>query len=246
VTQQSNEHLTDSLLSAYLDQELASEEFALCDAHLAHCASCQNMLADLKLTSALLHSMPQVGVPRSFTLPASASLQTPVPLHRPAHQMRQHPSRLRQAMRAVSVLAAVLGVLLLLIGFASTVSFSRNASSGIATNAASGQAAANQPPIAGSPAYTGNNHTPIPEATSTSIDKGSPGGISASPSVVHQTHTNQPGNGGSNDSQSQAALPTFLDLSQPAGRLSAGAFLLLFGLLGLFLTRRSTSPGRAF
>ena len=69
MAQYSNEHLTTAQISAYLDKELAADELSLCQAHLQSCQACQDLLTDLRLTSALLHGLPQVEVPRSFALP---------------------------------------------------------------------------------------------------------------------------------------------------------------------------------
>jgi anti-sigma factor RsiW len=56
------------LLSAYIDNEVTAEERALVEAHLLTCATCTHNLATLRQTIALLGELPQVVVPRLFTL----------------------------------------------------------------------------------------------------------------------------------------------------------------------------------
>ena len=62
-------HPTIEQLSAYLDGQLSSGELSECDTHVETCQQCQQMLAELRETVALLHALPQPTLPRSFTLP---------------------------------------------------------------------------------------------------------------------------------------------------------------------------------
>ena len=67
-------------LSSYLDGRLdTSRRYAL-ERHLAGCAYCQEELASLRRVVALLHRVPQVEAPRSFTLAKapSATLRWPL------------------------------------------------------------------------------------------------------------------------------------------------------------------------
>ena len=66
-----DEHLTIEQLSAAFDKQLSPQEQAVFDAHISTCQQCQNNLADLRLTAALLRAMPEEAVPRSFVLPGS-------------------------------------------------------------------------------------------------------------------------------------------------------------------------------
>lgn len=61
-------HLDPDLLSAYLDEEVSPAERARVESHLAACASCQQELAALRKTVALLRQLPPVPLPRTFYL----------------------------------------------------------------------------------------------------------------------------------------------------------------------------------
>ncbi len=83
--QQHNEHPTIEQLSALLDQQLAPQEQATCDAHLRTCQQCQHTLLNLRQTVALLHALPKPELPRSFVLPAPV---TPMATHAVARHVR--------------------------------------------------------------------------------------------------------------------------------------------------------------
>ena len=57
-----------SLLSAYLDDELSETERAELDARLAFDAALQAELGALRQTLTLVRSLPEVAVPRNYTL----------------------------------------------------------------------------------------------------------------------------------------------------------------------------------
>ena len=65
-------------LSAYLDAQLEPSEQRKLEQHLATCTSCQEELESLRATVALLQSVPQVAVPRSFRL-----IEEPMPVGAP-------------------------------------------------------------------------------------------------------------------------------------------------------------------
>ncbi|MGI5835037.1 MAG: zf-HC2 domain-containing protein [Chloroflexota bacterium] len=56
------------LLSSYADQELEAKQVAKLEAHLQECTSCRNELEAIRITQRLVHSLPSIGLPRSFTL----------------------------------------------------------------------------------------------------------------------------------------------------------------------------------
>jgi Putative zinc-finger len=60
------------MLSAFNDGELGAAEQAQVENHLESCISCREELANLRQTSRLLSQLPEVSVPRSFTLPVAA------------------------------------------------------------------------------------------------------------------------------------------------------------------------------
>ncbi|MEO7020124.1 MAG: zf-HC2 domain-containing protein [Ktedonobacteraceae bacterium] len=234
MAQHNNEHLTMTQLSAYLDQELASGELALCTAHLHTCQPCQATLADLRLTSTLLHEMPQVEVPRSFVLPVNLVMLPTTPASE--EQYMRPASRgqyiVKRSLRALSTIAAVIGLVFILAGALATVSHSSNSAStmmapaqNVAHTAAQGSSTpratpnrpAEQPSLTRTPAQT-----PTPQATP-----------SNSPTKTPASLTN------TGDNPPPSGLQSALDPSQPVGRLSIGLILLLLGILGILGTRRS-------
>jgi hypothetical protein len=56
------------LLSAYIDDEVTAEERAMVEQHLTMCNACVQDLATLRQAIALLQELPQMAVPRPFTL----------------------------------------------------------------------------------------------------------------------------------------------------------------------------------
>lgn len=236
MAQHNNEHLTMTQLSAYLDQELASGELALCTAHLHTCQPCQATLADLRLTSTLLHEMPQVEVPRSFVLPVNLVMLPTTPASE--EQYMRPASRgqyiVKRSLRALSTIAAVIGLVFILAGALATVShggnyavttaapqFSSNtahtAAQGSSTPRATPNIQAEQPSLTRTPAQT-----PTPQATPSNSPTKTPASLTS-------TGDNPPPSG----------LQSALDPSQPVGRLSIGLILLLLGILGILGTRRS-------
>lgn len=234
MAQHNNEHLTITQLSAYLDQEMAPDESELCAAHVQACQPCQAALADLRLTSALLNEMPQVQAPRSFTLPANFIVMpvTPTREERPTRRPDRRQHIVTRTVRALSTIAAVIGLLFILVGAFSTLSHqSYNATSGSAPSAA--QHAANKVPTTpqqkGVPSDTQSPHSTTNIGSSTPTQTPTPQPTSSS----HQGITS---NGDANTPQ--PTLPPVFDPGQPEGRLSIGSALLLLGILGLLMTRR--------
>ncbi len=90
------------LLSAYIDGEVTAAEQELVEAHLATCDVCGRDLATLRQTVALLGQLPQVAVPRPFTL-----RESDVQPLRPVRSTWWHSGWLRGAVAAVAVLLCV-------------------------------------------------------------------------------------------------------------------------------------------
>ena len=65
------QHLTTARLSALIDGQLSPEEQTQSETHLQSCPVCQQQLAELRQTVALLHALPQPPLPRSFVLPTA-------------------------------------------------------------------------------------------------------------------------------------------------------------------------------
>lgn len=233
--QDQHEHLTTAQLSAYLDQELAPDEIALCATHMQTCQRCQTALADLRFTSALLHSIPQVEVPRSFVLPTNLVVlpTTPAGVSEAPHLRRY--TFVKRTLRTLSTIAAVIGLLLILAGALTTIPHNINTSTAAlpAPPANTGHVAAQgsstvsrlQTPLATPDKRTEpTTLTRTPEQTFT--PQATPGNGTTTTSTPNSTSNGPPG------------PPLTLDPTQPAGRLSLGAVLLLLGILGLLWTRR--------
>ena len=241
MTKQSDEHLTIEQLSAFLDKQLSSQEQAIVDAHLRDCQQCQQALAELRQTVALLHALPQVEVPRSFTLPARIAAVQEQPVHTnpvatPISQSkRARQNSVQRAVRVVSTLAAVLGLIFILSSFVTALphegSTSSTASSG-AANTASPRATTH---------ITTPNLNPTPKA---GIQPGGAGSPAVHPSKTPTptptpmpAHAVRQGTQTSTGSPGQPA-PVVLDLSGPAGHLVIGSALLVLAILGFALARR--------
>lgn len=148
-------HLTIEQFSELINERLTPQERAQAEEHLQHCAQCQEELTDLRRVVAMLRALPRPESPRSFALPANTKVT-------PLVAVTSRPSRLRAAGRAISLLAAVVGIALLL---SSLVSLSSGGAATMATSTsgpASSQARQN-----GSQPFT-RTLTPsaVPHATS--------------------------------------------------------------------------------
>lgn len=237
MAQGTNEHLTTALLSAYLDEELAPDELALCDAHLQTCQRCLAILADLRTVSRFLGELPEVEVPRSFALPANLTALPASPM--PGAMTRQPEARqdqhfIKYTMRALSTIAAVLGIVLVLAG-----GFSALPRGGTATS--SNTAAPSFALQRTTPGSSSKTRTPAGVGTSGGQTQDTPVSKSPVPTALaptpppHSTTTVDPGN---QRALASSPTPAALDLEQPAGRLTIGSTLLLLGLLGIVFTRR--------
>ncbi len=234
MTQQ--EHPTTEQLSAFLDKQLTSQERAFFDAHLQSCPRCQGVLGELHRTVALLHAMPQPQLPRSFTLPAAIS-HTQVA--RPARRGQRY--TLQGSVRAISALAAAIAVIIILSGLGplTGVHFMSN-----------GTISSSSAPVAGSSNGTGHSPATRPNATVSSQTRDGTPDVAGTPILgSHQTGTPATATPTSAATAKSAGtlkggptnsptLPSFLDVSQAAGRLTLGALLLLLSIAGIVATRR--------
>lgn len=59
-------HIDPELLSAYLDEEVTTEERQLIETHLPICVACQQELASLRFTVAMVQALPARPLPRTF------------------------------------------------------------------------------------------------------------------------------------------------------------------------------------
>ncbi len=240
-----NRHLTTEQLSAYLDDELSTEEQVQCEAHLHICKRCQQALAALRETVMLLHTLPQPPLPRSFLLAEHMLSAAPSEVKLP-HVIGSVPRSLAErrtvrgwsrtmltTMRSLTALAAVFGLVFLLSSFSpygqmnsasSTGTMSSNASSG-ASNSSTGM-------------------SPHQQATHAAQEAQRP---SATPSyaTVQPTPTRVPAFTSSNTSPSSGPSLSWLDLSNPGTRALVGVFLLFLAVLGMLLLRHQRQMTRA-
>ncbi len=240
MTQQ--EHLTTEQLSAFLDKQLTPQEQAFFDAHLQSCQRCQAALGELRRTVALLHAMPQPQLPRSFTLPAGIP-QLPATRPQPAQQRRVLRYTLQRSVRAVSTLAAAAAVIFILSGLLAAFPFHAGgaASTGSApvygTSNGSVHASATRPNLTQAPQAQGSTPraagTPVMKGHQTRTPTASPGVPTPTPAATSTSDGTV--NGGPTN---PPTLPPFLDFSQPVGRLTLGALLLLLSIVGIIATRR--------
>lgn len=244
MAQQQDRHLTTEQLSASLDQQLSAQEQAMCDAHLSTCQQCQQMLADLRQTVALVRALPQQSLPRSFVLPAN--LELPARESSPVTSISEQPRRVlpyfvRSTVRAVSTLAAVLGIIFLLAGVLgplfsvhgggtaapSSTLAPRNGATGMEPQAT--QTSAGTTPNVHASATCGKviQGTCVAEGASPTPQP-TPSPTPTNTSVQRQQSSDNQSKGG----QSQFVPP---DISTPQGRLGVGGLLLLLSVVGFIL-----------
>ncbi|MBV9615648.1 MAG: hypothetical protein JO031_09350 [Ktedonobacteraceae bacterium] len=227
---QDKRHLTTEQLSTLLDKEVSAEEQAQWQAHLNTCPQCQQELAGLRQMVTLLHALPQPALPRSFVLSVEAAEPVATPLAaaptplRPAQRRRPN-SYVRGVLRTMSALAAVIGVIFFLSGIIPAGYEGATATSGTvdrSSNAVPSSHSVQNTPAGTKVPAAAKAHTPTPAAVATSGQEVQP----RSPDNQHVV----PSSG-----------PTFLffDLSTRAGRVGLGALLVILGLIGYILFRRS-------
>jgi hypothetical protein len=61
-------HIDDDVLSAFVDQQLSTDDLARARAHLETCADCQERLDGFRSVATLLRQLPEVEPPRDFAL----------------------------------------------------------------------------------------------------------------------------------------------------------------------------------
>ncbi len=239
MAQQEQRHLTTEQLSALLDKQLSPEEQKLCDAHLSTCQQCQQVLADLRQTVALVRALPQPKLPRSFALPVTTPVNpssnvTPITQGRRQGLM---PYYLRSTVRAMSTLAAVVGIIFLLSGVLGPL---LSGSHGGTSTSDVNNGPVSHPNVGDTtPALTPNMHA---SATCGKVVKGtcvaeepSPApSPSPTPASIPNRGQSPPGDQGNPSSP----VPPLLYLSTPGARLGVGAILLALGVLGFMLTNR--------
>jgi len=234
-------HLTTEQLSAFLDAQLSPAEQAEYNAHIESCQRCQGALAGLRQTVALLRSMPQPAVPRSFALPAGVTyIQEPAtrqgePAHTPAR--RRLPHYMQRSLRIMSTIAAVIGFIFLLSG---VLPILRHGGGTLTTSAGSTTAPASPNNKAKQPDTTAKSTAGTrPSTRAGSEPTGTPTAGSTPTARVEPKRTSP-----NNQPPKQAPpVPPIIDLSIPLVRQAVGFALLVIGIIGVLLTRR-WSPRR--
>jgi hypothetical protein len=265
---QENRHLTTEQLSAYLDeQQLSAEEQSQLDVHLKTCERCQQELTDLRQTVALLHALPRPALPRSFVLPldiqsvgdhvedeiineAEESELVPIPLAAAysrtsvtstAKRTRRWPTYVRTTLRAVSAIAAVLGLVLFLSGV--LTSFQGGARNTASTMSKTTSGSAQSANVASSKDENSNGATKpqISPSSQATITPPAPSPTAEASTAVKSTGTPVTGQktfNAAEPTQSQSPTILFFDLSTGPGRLGFGFLLLLLGVMGYVVFKR--------
>ena len=235
-------HLTAIQLSALIDKQLSAQELALCKAHLQSCQQCQSALAGLQQTVALLQALPEPALPRSFALPAGVTYlqerparhgqdegEQPATTNRPVRR-RSWPHYIQRSLRAVSTIAAVIGLAFLLTGILPMLPHNGGASTSTTVPSASSEhlRPAAQPAITSTPsAATATAQKAV------SADQHGTANAALTPTRIKGASNQNP----SKNTSTQPSLP-LLDLGTPLGRQEAGFTLLVLGIVGVLLTRR--------
>lgn len=247
MAQQNDRHLTTERLSALIDQQITAEEQAAYTAHLQTCQRCQQELTALRQTVMLLKALPQPALPRSFALPTNVVVMPERPATVPPRsaapaQVQPQSQRKRvwiytvqRSMRAVSTIAAVIGLIFVL----SSLSISLPQFGGGATSTTSAPSASNQTNAGTGPnQHFGTASTtttprlgpatnPTPRPVNTPVPVSTP--VAKSPSGTVQPSP-VPG-------EAQPPL-SIVDLGTSMGRQDVGFALLLLGIVGVVVTRR--------
>ena len=227
-----DKHLTTEQLSASFDKQLSPQEQAVFDAHISTCQQCQNNLADLRLTAALLRAMPEEAVPRSFVLPGSLATV-------PQRTARQNTTitpvtqkkavrfnALRRSVRVVSTLAAVLALMFIISGILPTLRFGANESASTSAPTSSSGGANATHTAASAPNVQKTNGARPQERAATTTPTPVPTGTPSKNTGTGTPTVRGPG------------VPPAIDLSQPVVRLSLGVLVLVLSIIGLISTRR--------
>ncbi len=224
------QHLTTARLSAFIDGQLSPEEQTQTEAHLQNCAVCQQQLAELRHTVALLHALPQPPLPRSFVLPTaepalasskatpSARLLFPVT---PLPRKSGWPPYITGAIRTVSSLAALIGIVFLLSGLSGMVTLhGGTTNSGTSTTASNGSSSG------------GSTPQNIPHLVGTTYQGMTPSPTSTPGSSV----TGRDPNG--HPVVQQNPLQSFFSVDMIGTRALLGTLLLVLGIIGFIILRR--------
>ena len=68
-----DDHISQEMLSSYVDSALRTKEMGQVDLHMASCAVCVQEADELRAVIGILRTMPTVPAPRSFAIPVPAA-----------------------------------------------------------------------------------------------------------------------------------------------------------------------------
>jgi putative zinc finger protein len=239
VAQLHDEHLTIEQLSAAFDKQLSPQEQAVFDAHISSCQQCQNILADLRLTGVLLHSLPEEEVPRSFVLPSSISILPDRTIRQdtsftPVQRQHTQISMLRRSIRVVSTLAAVLALFFIISGMLPLIYPGGGSSASTASsNSSYGEASTVHPATSTQGVNQPNRVLPPVGAAATTPPTQTAHSLSPTGTATTKTSSDHSANQGPS-----LTVPLAIDLSQPVVRLGIGVLVLAVSIISLIVTRR--------
>ena len=72
-------HISQEMVSAFLDGALSTKEMSQVDLHMASCEVCVQKADELRSVISVLRAMPTVPAPRSFAIPVPARAWVPEP-----------------------------------------------------------------------------------------------------------------------------------------------------------------------
>ena len=243
-----NRHLTTEQLSAYLDDELSTEEQARCEAHLHTCKRCQQALVVLRETATLLHALPQPSLPRSFLLTENMLTSAPSETKLP-HVIGSVPRSLAErraargwsratlmTMRSLTALAAIFGLVFLLSSFSLHGQMNGASSTGTMSSNTTGSANSSTNSSTGiNPQYQATHAAQAAQRPSPT-----PSSVIAQP-----TPTRVPAFTSSNTTHSSGSSLPWLALNNSGTRALLGLFLLFLAVLGVLLLRHQRQMTRA-
>jgi len=194
------------LHSALLDGELAPDERAQVEAHLATCAECTAELAALARTLSMIHALPAARAPQGF-VDRVLEATRPLPWHRRLGRRLFQPLRVKLPLEAAAIMLVALGAVYV---FQNTPELQ--------------QAARQEPPVS-APVPVSPPATPAPPAVP--AVRGTPAPSPSAPAEAHRTaEEDQAGKkkereAALSDAPAKAEAPPSRPVTPPAPRLEA-------------------------
>jgi len=194
------------LHSALLDGELAPDERALVEAHLATCVECTAELAALARTLSMIHALPAARAPHGF-VDRVLEAARPLPWHRRLRRRLFQPLRVKLPLEAAAVMLVALGAVYV---FQNTPELQ--------------QAARQEPPVS-APVPVSPPATPAPPAVP--AVRGTPAPSASAPAEVHraaeedEVGKKKEREAALSDAPAKAEAPPSRPMTPPAPKLEA-------------------------